>query len=263
MPNHSELFRTSSQQSRSDERSDEVPNLLFLHTLMLREHNRIADRLKYCWRSQNPYYTSEDEEDEYIFQETRKIIIAIVQQITYKDFLPKILGLKIMDEYNLRVHHDSHNVYNPYLNPSIFNSFGAAAWRMGHSLIPQLQGFNHNEDNTILAYKDQDFERVELIKTFFSWRWTEIWEVCKVASIRSRHEARRSLIISTFSGNVGDIDLFAGAMTEIPIPGGLLGPTFSCIIGLQFKHLKHGDSFWFERRKMHDKSSLLTEGRSQ
>ena len=32
-------------------------------------------------------------------------------------------------------------------------------------------------------------------------------------------------------------------MTELPQPGALLGPTFTCIIGRQFHNLRFGDRF--------------------
>jgi len=45
---------------------------------------------------------------------------------------------------------------------------------------------------------------------------------------------------------VDDIDLFPAAMAENPADtDALLGPTFSCIIGLQFHNLKYGDRFFF------------------
>ena len=47
--------------------------------------------------------------------------------------------------------------------------------------------------------------------------------------------------------NVIDIDLFAGAMSEIPEPGSAMGPTFTCLLGNQFKKLRSGDRFWYER----------------
>lgn len=43
-----------------------------------------------------------------------------------------------------------------------------------------------------------------------------------------------------------DVDLFPGAMVEYPVKGGLLGPTFSCIIAQTFRNLRRGDRFWFE-----------------
>ena len=40
--------------------------------------------------------------------------------------------------------------------------------------------------------------------------------------------------------------MFAGAMSERPLPGGLLGPTNACILGNQFLSLKRGDRFFYE-----------------
>lgn len=43
-----------------------------------------------------------------------------------------------------------------------------------------------------------------------------------------------------------DIDLFTGGLSERPNQGAVIGPTFTCIIGIQFYHLKYGDRFYFE-----------------
>ena len=41
--------------------------------------------------------------------------------------------------------------------------------------------------------------------------------------------------------SVEDVDLFIGGVSESPAAGGLLGPTFRCLVGDQFKRLQHGD----------------------
>ncbi|XP_052245644.1 peroxidase-like [Dreissena polymorpha] len=45
----------------------------------------------------------------------------------------------------------------------------------------------------------------------------------------------------------GDIDLFTGYLTERRTRGGLLGPLGQCLMGMQFKRLRDGDRFFFER----------------
>ena len=44
-----------------------------------------------------------------------------------------------------------------------------------------------------------------------------------------------------------DIDLFAGAINEFPAEGSVLGFTFTKILTQQFRDLRFGDRFWYER----------------
>jgi hypothetical protein len=44
------------------------------------------------------------------------------------------------------------------------------------------------------------------------------------------------------SRDVDDIDLFPGAMAERPVSGGLVGPTFACILAQQFSNIRKGNT---------------------
>ena len=80
--------------SQGDDRVNEQTMLAVIHTLWMREHNRIESKLHRI----NPDWNGET-----LFQETRRIVAAMIQQITYSEFLPVILGPQTVAKYDLKL----------------------------------------------------------------------------------------------------------------------------------------------------------------
>lgn len=58
---------------------------------------------------------------------------------------------------------------------------------------------------------------------------------------------QRERLRMAYNDNVDDIDLYVGGVSEAPLPGSILGGTFSCILTRGFENLRVGDRFWYER----------------
>ena len=104
-----------------DVRANEQIGLTVMHTLFVREHNHQAERIL----KEDPSLSGEE-----VFQKARKVIMAQMQVITYKEFLPMILGKDALPPYQ---------GYKDNVNPDIANEFSTAAYRFGHTLLsPQI-----------------------------------------------------------------------------------------------------------------------------
>lgn len=108
-----------------DIRANEQPTLCVMHTLFVREHNYQADRIAAA-RGLDPV-----DDDEEIYQEARRIVVAEIQAITYREFLPALLGRMALRRYR---------GYDSSVDPSLTATFSTAAYRLGHTLLsPELQ----------------------------------------------------------------------------------------------------------------------------
>lgn len=109
-------------------------SLVALHTVFMREHNRIAGELQ----NLNPHWT-----DEALFLEARRILTAIFQVITYKEFLPAVIGEAAMEEFDLVLTQGTEYSYDydQRVDPSITNEFSTAAFRYGHSTVGGLMKY--------------------------------------------------------------------------------------------------------------------------
>ncbi|CAL9683468.1 unnamed protein product [Knipowitschia caucasica] len=135
-----------------DVRVDENIALTSLHTLFLREHNRVARALKRI----NPQWDSET-----LYQESRKILGAYTQIFVFRDYLPHIVGPDAMRRLLGR-----YPGYNPKVDPSVSNVFATAAYRFAHLAIqPMLTRLDAN-------YREHpQFPSVSLYRSFFTpWR---------------------------------------------------------------------------------------------
>ena len=124
-----------------DVRANEQVALTVMQSLFMREHNYWAGIIK----ERQPYL-----DDDGIYYRARAIVGAEIQIITYRDFLPLLLGPNPLPPYT---------GYNPYVNPGIANVFSTAAFRVGHTMLSPtlLRLDNHNHSIGDLSLADAFF----------------------------------------------------------------------------------------------------------
>ena len=100
-----------------DVRGNENTAIIALHTLMVREHNRIVDLLTIA----APGLSDEDK-----YQLSKKVVGAEMQAVTYNEYLPAI-GVTV----------DTSGGYDTAIDPIISVEFSSAIYRMAHTFIHQ------------------------------------------------------------------------------------------------------------------------------
>lgn len=99
-----------------DTRANETPMLTAMHTIWVREHNRICDHLEDAFHN----YSIDKQ-----YQAARAINIAQFQKIVYEEWLPAILGSKL----------PRYSGYDQNVDPTVSVEFTTAAFRLGHTLV--------------------------------------------------------------------------------------------------------------------------------
>jgi hypothetical protein len=126
-----------------DVRANEQVGLTAVHTLFMREHNRIAGQLA---------RVHPDWSDEQLYQEARRRVGAEIEAITYNEFLPALLGPYAPGLFGQ---------YDPSINASVTTEFSTAAFRVGHTLLsPQILRIESNgtpDPRGPMALKDSFF----------------------------------------------------------------------------------------------------------
>ncbi|XP_033758659.1 chorion peroxidase-like [Pecten maximus] len=278
-----------------DVRVNQQPALISLQTVWMRHHNNLARQIKGANSGMS---------DEIIFQETKKLVTAQLQHITYNEWLQEILGDTIMNQFDLKPRPSGqyYTDYNTAVKPMIRNAFSAAAFRFGHSMIgdditekkasgtvlhhrlhttflkPELAysgGVNsimtglynspsHKTDQHLthevtrhlfqtapkngldLAALNIQRGRDHGIFDYNTWRVACNLGLAQNFDGLDFHSDDMKNLLKKVYDTVFDIDLFTGGVSESITPGGNIGTTFACLIGIQFQALKKGDRFFYE-----------------
>ena len=272
-----------------DIRSNEQVGLTSMHTLFVREHNRYVEELA----SERPGLSGDE-----LYERGRRFVGALMQAITYNEFLPALLGEGSLSPYK---------GYNSNVNASIANIFSTAAYRLGHSMLsPELLRLDQNlnvipEGNLPLrdaffspgiitdeggidpllrglaneiAQKVDPFIVDDIRNFLFGPPSAGGFDLASLNIQRGRdhglpkyNDARQQLglpRVGSFQdissdpeiqmrledayGNVDDIELWPGGLSEDLLEGSHLGELYHLIVKTQFEALRDGDRFWYERK---------------
>ncbi|XP_015257312.1 PREDICTED: eosinophil peroxidase-like [Cyprinodon variegatus] len=256
-----------------DDRSNENIALASLHTLMMREHNRLARALHQL----NPQWGGER-----LYQEARKIMGGYMQVITYRDWLLHIVGPEAISS-----HCSTYPGYNDSIDPSISNVFATAAFKFAHLMVqpfmflfnvssggldPIVRGLigrqaKLNTQSHMLTeeLRDRLFKfSVELALDLGSLnlqrgrdhglpgynKWREFCglsqprTLSELADVMNNIELAQGLL--DLYGTPENIDPWLGGVAEPFVRGGRVGPLFACLIATQFQRIREGDRFWWE-----------------
>jgi hypothetical protein len=286
-----------------DVRANENLALSTLHTLFMREHNRLVDE----YTAAHPTWSQEE-----LYQRARKTVGAELQVITYQEFLPALLGSHALA---------AHTQYDSTLDPTTINEFATAFFRVGHSMLPTT--FRRIREDGSPAPLDPVPSGNDAFRTTAYLRTGEEFEYqLRGLSVERQEEVDpmvvdnlRNIVVpgvidldllagdiqrgrdhglasyntmrasyglqaaTSFAditgdaslqaklaqlyGNVDKVEPFVGALAEDHIPGASIGPVTAAVLNEQFRRLRDGDRFWYENDPAFTPEEIATLQRTQ
>ena len=257
-----------------DDRANDNVVLTAIHTVFMREHNRLVDELAQMHT---------DWTDEALYQRARKLVGAELQAITFNEWLPALIG----------THAPSlKGTYDSEINPGIVNEFATVFLRLGHSML--TPDFKRVQDNGQVeepvgvqnAFFNPSFldtqAELELLLKGLSVETQETVDLHLVDPMRlaflgaidiqrardhglgSYNEMREAYgleVAATFADittdeavqaslasvydDVDSVEAFVGALAEDHLPGAQVGSLATAVFVEQFTRLRDGDRFWY------------------
>jgi hypothetical protein len=266
-----------------DVRSNENVVLTCMHTLFMREHNRLCLNII----NEKPEWK---DKDELIFQQAKRILSGIMQSITYNEFLPALFG----EDF------PKYEGYKDNVNPGILTEFATVAYRIGHTLVTSKSQIGDNPDHflelrhtffnpdfikqngvdgllygsTLKECNNIDNQVISALRSFLFGPPTatnlldlaalniqrgrdrgvpvynvfrESFGLKKVNSFEQITKDKRiSEGLKEIYKNVEYIDPWIGILAEDHLPGATIGPLMKNILTDQFINIRSGDRFWYE-----------------
>ena len=269
-----------------DIRASENPQLIGLHSILLREHNRKADELA----AANPRLPGNQ-----LYEQSRAWVTALIQHISYQEFLPALIGPDAIPAYT---------GYQSDVDPSIEAMFSTAAFRFGHSMasesVARLDAAGNSLSGGPLSFRNAFFTPDPLLDdglepylrgmvgTLTSELDTQVNDDLRnflfgapgasgldlVATNIARgrdlglpdyNQARIDFGLAPVTdfgditddvdlaaalrdtyGSVDSIDPWVGGLAETPVDGAIVGPLFAAVIADQFTRTRDADRFWYQ-----------------
>lgn len=269
-----------------DERANENPNLIAMHTIFTREHNVVCEEVRKAFPKLN---------DERTYQLARKIVAAEFQAITFYEFVPAVLGRPL----------PKYRGYRRRTTAGISNTFSTVAFRVGHTMInpfitavndsgkrkqhrlrdaffntkmfeelgmdslfrgmmatktaevdafvtPEVRDFLFGTDTSrvvqldlvalnIQRGRDHGIPRYNKVRQHYGLRPIRKW-----SGITKNKDIQRRLRLAY--GSIENVDAWVGGISEDHFKGGSLGPLFNRAWTREFRRLRDGDRFYFERK---------------
>ncbi|PXF43534.1 Peroxinectin A [Gracilariopsis chorda] len=267
-----------------DTRANETPMLTAIHTIWLREHNRICRRLENTF----PIFSAEK-----LYETARAINIAQYQKIVYEEWLPALLGSRL----------PSYTGYQKNVNPTVSLEFTTAGFRLGHTLVGEdvtrineygkklppipaedmffapsssisprrieefLRGASYTkaqefDEKVVNILRDFLFENVEEEEGFdliaLNLQRGRDHGVVKFNDLREFFLGSRARSFKEISsdpttannlqeayGNVDNVEAWIGLMAEDKNPGAGVGRTLEALLKTEFTRLRDGDQFFY------------------
>lgn len=107
-----------------------MPETTVMQTILLREHNRVANGLSML----NPHWL-----DERLFNEARRVLVAEIQHITFNEFIPIVIGDEMALKFKIFPQSTGYSgLYNMEINAQVSTGFALTAGLFYHLMWPNF-----------------------------------------------------------------------------------------------------------------------------